>query len=211
MIRYRLMLAISLLLLLTETNAKVLEPVPEKLVQCTVCHGTQLMGNPGTQAPRLSGMSDWYVKKQLEAFRQGWRGTHPEDFSGAEMMPIAKSLSTELIAEAIRFIKQTSAPSPRATISADINRGKQWYTSCGACHGANAEGNEALGAPALKGLNDWYMLTQLKNFKAGVRGGNPKDPQALLMTNAAKILPDEQAMAEVVAYITQLQSTTKEN
>ena len=30
-------------------------------------------------------------------------------------------------------------------------------------------------APPLRGASDWYLLTQLKNFKAGIRGADPAD------------------------------------
>ena len=84
----------------------------------------------------------------------------------------------------------------------DTGRGKAVYASCSACHGANAEGNSAVAGPALTGLNDWYLLTQLKNYKAGIRGSHPDDVYGQQMRNAAQLLPDEQAMQDVVRYIT---------
>ena len=80
-------------------------------------------------------------------------------------------------------------------------KGKTLYTTCAACHGVNAEGNPALNSPALTGLQDWYMVRQLKNFKEGIRGGNPKDTFGAQMRPMAMTLPDEQAMEDVVAYI----------
>ncbi|MEC9086505.1 MAG: c-type cytochrome, partial [Pseudomonadota bacterium] len=41
---------------------------------CTTCHGTDGRGNEGTEAPRLAGMEDWYLRRQLENFRAGIRG-----------------------------------------------------------------------------------------------------------------------------------------
>jgi cytochrome c oxidase subunit 2 len=37
-------------------------------------------------------MSDWYMKRQLQDFQQGVRGSHPADFNGAQMAAMAKSL-----------------------------------------------------------------------------------------------------------------------
>ena len=45
----------------------------------------------------------------------------------------------------------------------------------------NGEGNQALNGPPLAGMSDWYLLTPLQKFKAGVRGTNPKDPTGALM------------------------------
>jgi cytochrome c oxidase subunit 2 len=59
---------------------------------CAYCHGGGGQGVWSTNAPRLSHMSDWYMKRQLENFKQGVRGSHPQDFSGAQMAAMAKTL-----------------------------------------------------------------------------------------------------------------------
>ncbi|MFB0988976.1 MAG: c-type cytochrome [Gammaproteobacteria bacterium] len=43
---------------------------------CTTCHGVEGLGNIAIEAPRLAGMEAWYLKRQLENFRAGIRGTH---------------------------------------------------------------------------------------------------------------------------------------
>ena len=40
-------------------------------------------------------MSDWYMKRQLREFQQGVRGSHPQDFSGAQMAQMAQTLPDE--------------------------------------------------------------------------------------------------------------------
>jgi cytochrome c oxidase subunit II len=68
----------------------------EKLyATCAACHGDKAQGIWATNAPRLAGMSDWYMARQLENFRQGIRGTHPQDFHGAQMRSMARSLKDE--------------------------------------------------------------------------------------------------------------------
>jgi cytochrome c553 len=86
----------------------------------------------------------------------------------------------------------------------DPVRGKTLYATCGACHGQNAEGMEALNAPKMAGQEEWYTIRQLQNFKTGVRGSNPKDTYGMQMAPMAQILPDDQAMADVAAYIRSL-------
>ena len=56
--------------------------VPDEFVYCTTCHGVALKGNISVDAPRLNGMEAWYVRRQLDAFKRGFRGTHPEDLIG---------------------------------------------------------------------------------------------------------------------------------
>ena len=62
---------------------------------CAACHGDKGEGSWGTNAPRLAGMSDWYMARQLENFRQGIRGTHRQDFHGAQMRSMARALKDE--------------------------------------------------------------------------------------------------------------------
>lgn len=62
---------------------------------CAACHGQNGEGVWSTNAPRLSNMSDWYLKRQLQNFRDGLRGTHPQDFNGAQMASMAKVLADD--------------------------------------------------------------------------------------------------------------------
>jgi cytochrome c oxidase subunit 2 len=62
---------------------------------CAYCHGSGGQGVWSTNAPRLAHMSDWYMKRQLQNFQQGVRGSHPQDFSGAQMAAMARTLADE--------------------------------------------------------------------------------------------------------------------
>jgi len=62
---------------------------------CAECHGAAGEGIWSTHAPRLSHMSDWYLARQLQNFRQGIRGSHPQDFHGAQMVFMARTLAHE--------------------------------------------------------------------------------------------------------------------
>ncbi len=55
--------------------------------------------------------------------------------------------------------------------------------------------------PSLANRSDWYLLDQLKKFKPGVRGTDPRDPIAIMMRPMAMMLADEQALKDVIAYI----------
>ena len=83
----------------------------------------------------------------------------------------------------------------------DAAKGKVLYSVCAACHGANGEGQEALNAPKLAGQQDWYVIRQLQNFKAGIRGTNPKDTFGMQMAPMSQTLANDQAMADVAAFI----------
>ena len=171
---------------------------------CTTCHGVEGLGNIAIEAPRLAGMEAWYLKRQLENFRAGIRGTHEEDVQGIAMRPMAAKLSDESIADIVDWIGDWEYVPAEATIEGNVRQGRTAFQACAACHGANAQGNEALGAPALAGQNDWYLLTQLRNFRAGFRGSHQEDTFGSQMVTMSKILRDDQAVINVVSYINTL-------
>lgn len=62
---------------------------------CAYCHGGDGMGVQAYNAPRMAGMTDWYLANQLRGFREEWRGQHPQDFYGKQMGFMARSLHDE--------------------------------------------------------------------------------------------------------------------
>lgn len=169
---------------------------------CSTCHGNEGEGNPALHSPALAGQEEWYLKRQINNFKDGVRGTHADDLYGMQMRPMAMMLADEAkIDEVVAYISSLPAAHPVSTLGGDVSKGAAAYMLCAACHGADAEGNPAMNSPALAGLPDWYMVTQLKNFKAGVRGAHPKDIYGMQMRPMAMTLADEQAMKDVAAYI----------
>ena len=75
------------------------------------------------------------------------------------------------------------------------------YYSCASCHGDNGEGNRALLAPSLAGLDSWYLTSQLKKFKSGQRGSHPEDTYGKHMTLLARTLYGENDITLVTNYI----------
>lgn len=169
---------------------------------CAQCHGQDLQGNPDIAAPAVAGLPEWYVTAQLKKFKEGVRGTHFDDIAGMRMRPMAMSLTEADIRVVAARVSAMAAHSLEPQVQdGDAGRGKTLYAPCTACHGANGAGNQQLSAPPLTDAPDWYLLTQLKNFKHGVRGANPKDTTGAQMRPMAQGLADEQAMRDVIAYI----------
>jgi cytochrome c553 len=176
-----------------------------KFDYCLLCHGANANGNYGIRAPKLSGMEPWYLTRQLENFAAGIRGTPADDAPGHEMMPVGLRVKQEdVLAAAVDFIATLDSKKPAPTIKGDLAHGKQLYQTCAACHGAKAEGNATLQAPALASRSDWYLVTQLQNFKKGLRGADARDTLGAQMTAISGTLPDDQAITDVVAYINTL-------
>ena len=77
------------------------------------------------------------------------------------------------------------------------------YAACASCHGAQAQGNPAMSAPALAGQDSAYIMAQLNNFKKGIRGAHEDDQQGKMMAIMAKSLT-EQTMTSLGAYLADL-------
>ncbi len=178
---------------------------PEEFGYCTTCHGTAGNGNAAIQAPKIAGMEPWYIEAQLAAFRAGWRGTDPADTPGHEMRPVAAELPNEAaMARAARFVATFTPIAPPTTIEGDTGHGASLYAACAACHGIDGRGNETLAAPALAGQNDWYLATQIRNYRDGRRGMHKDDVHGATMRPLVAVLVDDAAIADVVAYVNSL-------
>ncbi len=75
--------------------------------KCGACHGGKAEGNPAMKSPRLAGLDAAYIKRQFAHFRDGVRGTDPQDVPGRQMAMMAKTLPTERdLDDVIAFIQQ---------------------------------------------------------------------------------------------------------
>ena len=173
---------------------------------CAACHGLQAEGNPALHAPKLSGQGDWYLQRQLKNFKNGARGAHDKDVFGKMMAPMAATLGDDTAIENVSAFIRTLPDNPApATVKGSANDGQGLYVStCGTCHGPNGRGVQAMNAPGLKGMSDWYLVTQLKNFKQGVRGAHPQDMYGPQMGLISEVLLDDQAINDLVAYVNTL-------
>jgi cytochrome c oxidase subunit 2 len=118
------------------------------------------------------------------------------------MAPMAATLADDsAIANVSAYINTLPNKPAPATVKGNANNGRTRYVTCGACHGSDGRGIQAMNAPGLKGMSDWYLVTQLKNFKQGIRGAHPQDMYGGQMALMAAILNDDQAIDDLVAYI----------
>ena len=191
-------------------------------VTCIACHGAQGEGNKTLNAPKIAGLPDWYIARQLRSFKKGIRGTHQKDTYGMQMRPMAMTLANDeaidnvaayiatfkedVVSVSTKTVKAT--PTATATVSGSAENGKTLYALCVSCHGADGAGNKALNAPRISGQKEWYLARQLASFKAGMRGSHEKDIYGQQMRPMAMTLANEQAVADVAAYLSTLQSSS---
>ena len=174
---------------------------------CQTCHGTKAEGQQAFHAPRLAGQHAWYVARQLESFRGGVRGYHPQDVYGQQMRGMAGTLADQgAVNDVSAYVATLAAPRPaRSVQGGDAQRGKALFGICATCHGQAAQGSEPQGAPRLAGQHDWYLVKQLDDFRAGYRGAQSDDARGAAMAAMANTLPDRQAVLDVVTYINTLE------
>jgi len=170
---------------------------------CVQCHGQHAEGNQKVGAPAIAGLQRWYVKRQLRHFKRGYRGFAPDDTGGKRMAPMARTLDTDMKVDLVAaYVASLPRAKPAPTLEGgNPGTGKIYFAVCQTCHGADAQGNIDQFAPPLAGASDWYLLRQLQNFKAGMRGTHPGDATGAKMRLFSMTLPNEQAMKDVIAYI----------
>lgn len=198
-------LTIALALSAAQCLAQDVEHGADDYKLCASCHGFKGQGNPLVNAPALAGQEDWYLERQIRNFREGVRGASSADTHGYAMAQMTRGLkSDETISDIVAYIGNLPMPELQSTVDGDADRGKNYYSTCVACHGVAAEGNPALNAPALATTGDWYQVRQLRLFKEGLRGAHPDDTYGQQMRPMAGVLADDAAMRDVASYINTL-------
>ncbi|MDA0687438.1 MAG: c-type cytochrome [Proteobacteria bacterium] len=172
---------------------------------CAACHGQNGEGNQALNAPKLAGQQAWYIERQLNHFKVGARGGEG-DTNGAQMVAFAGMLTTDEavrnVAAYISSLPDTPAPT---TVTGDIDNGYDIYDrNCAACHLDDGAGTWYTDAPKLSGMSDWYFVTQISNFRAGIRGLHSEDDYGEQMVAMATAMADAQEIADVAAYINTL-------
>ena len=142
----------------------------------------------------------------MNHFVSGIRGAHPDDDAGKRMALSVANLAEADIAElAVLITTQLPPAKPLRTLNGNAVRGKDYYTNiCSACHGGNAQGNDALGAPALAGMNDWYLKSSYESYLEGHRGAHPDDFYGAQMARLAPALANSDDITDVIAHIATL-------
>ncbi|MGK5091553.1 c-type cytochrome [Deltaproteobacteria bacterium TL4] len=172
----------------------------ELYVLCGSCHGANGEGSETLKTPNLAGQRDVYLRRQLMDYKNDVRGNDSKDDFGFQMRAMTFTLTDEQkVDDVIAYIGTLRGLIPK-TVKGNPSKGKKLFMLCASCHGADGKGDPVLTTPRLAGLYDWYIVRQLKNFRTGMRGTNPKNPYALQMPPMAKALANDQEIYDVAAY-----------
>lgn len=169
---------------------------------CVACHGANGEGNAELLAPGLAGQSESYLTRQIWDFKNRRRGAEPDDTAGAQMLAMADTLKDgSAVTNVATYLASLPANEPPATISGNVENGQKQFTSkCGACHGGQGWGNEALFTPKLTVIGDSYIIRQVENFQNGVRGVHQDAKYGKQMAMMAKVV-SEQELNDIVAFL----------
>ena len=174
---------------------------------CAACHGSDGSGNAALKAPHLTHLSEPYIKRQVAAFKQGWRQSSDAASPSAVMAAAIESLDATRLDQAVSEAAQLIPGTPKRTSleEFDLRKGRSQYTAfCGSCHGTTAIGNDRLGAPALVGFEVAYLVRQYRAFASGARGAHKSDRYGQQMSRLAKALPNGDQIENVMAYVDSL-------
>lgn len=86
----------------------------------------------------------------------------------------------------------------------DEARGELLFDLCSSCHAADGGGNRIFLAPAIAGMSEWYVLTQLQKFRQGLRGRHFDDLSGMRMRPMALTLRSEEDVQAVARYVASL-------
>jgi len=176
------------LALLPATNVHAAENIAKTV--CAACHGVD--GNSAEpQNPKLAGMNQEYILRQLRAFVSGKRR---DDTMSGILATVDPGMFAEL---ASYYGKQQPAPG-KVQDPQLAKRGRALYEdgntdtgvpACAGCHQPDGAGNARF--PRVAGQHQAYALKQLRDYKSGRRATDP------LMTTVGKRLTDEEMKALV--------------
>ena len=164
---------------------------------CAACHGAD--GNSAIAAnPNLAGQGAEYISRQLQNFKDGTR-------VNAVMQSMAAPLSPDDMAALGVYYSQQKAKNGTAKDPKQVAMGQALYRggdatsgvpACSACHSPNGAGIPK-NFPRLSGQFADYTYAQLKAFKSGERGDDPKgkDANGRIMATIAQRMTDAQMKA----------------
>lgn len=177
-------------------NAADIEAGKAKSAVCAACHGAD--GNSSNAAwPSLAGQHANYTYKQLKDFKEGRRN----NASMTGMVALLNDDDMKNLAAYYASQQPKGAPFDPDLIAAgeNIYRGgiaETRVAACMGCHSPSGKGNGPAGWPSLKGQYPEYVVTQLQNFKQGLRAND----SGRMMRNIVVRMSDSE-MKSVAAYI----------
>ena len=167
---------------------------------CASCHGEDAAGNPVKSAPNLTGLDETYFFRQMRRFKDGSRQSHLNAQQMALMAPLYAT--PERLPKLFNYLDSLPLKYAPTLISGDPATGNDLYASyCASCHGLNANGNPSIGAPRLRGMSDWHLISRYKDFRRA-KSARSGDIFTSSMAITAQARPlSNQSLADIAMYL----------
>jgi cytochrome c553 len=146
---------------------------------CEECHGKRGEGGDDGKYPRIAGLPQPYIDRQLHAFKSQARRNKPmvpifrHHRFDAEIIDLVAGHVAGLTPPVLRLWPYQPSPQALAAFAgrnAFREAGAATYADeCAGCHGADAAGDGAGDAPPLVGQYPAYLNKQLGDFARGER------------------------------------------
>lgn len=179
---------------------------------CKQCHGAKGQGGSDGKYPRIAGLPQSYLEKQLNDFKQRKRSNKP-------MVPVFKNwrFNKDVIASVAAHVNQfpTDAleiPAYQATTEVleqfdskehFLEVGEELFQDCVQCHGEDARGKKDKESPPLVKQYPNYLRKQIGDFAVGNREHEHSE------TMFGELDPDE--IEAILAYISKLATAEEVN
>ncbi len=168
---------------------------------CAGCHGQGGAQPAVAEYPKLSGLGETYLHRQLQLIK-------PQERPVPSMMGLLDNMSDQDLQDLAAYFDSQDmiigkADPELVDLGEKIYRGGNLASSvpsCAACHSPNGMGNEPAGYPRLSGQSADYVVKQLKAYRSGERDSGPF---ASVMMDVASGLTDEEIEA-VASYVSGL-------
>lgn len=158
---------------------------------CVTCHGLD-GGGDGAVVPRLAGLDQGYILRQLELYASGQR-RHPQmewiagRLDDGARVRVAEYYARQRWAPGAAALSGAASCTPEAARLYHLGDAARGLQACAACHGEGGAG-AGPGNPALAGQPADYVAHQLRAWRAGERRG---DPHGAMMRISQRLHPAE--------------------
>ncbi len=118
------------------------------------------------------------------------------------------ALGLVLVAQLLFAVAAVAQDGQAQDRDAEAASGAELFQLCAQCHGEDGGGNKLYLAPAIAGLDEWYVEMQLNEFRNGYRGLHFDDIGGMRMRPMAMTLRSETELKNVAAYVAQMPKTS---
>jgi len=155
------------LLLSSNNHAADIENGKQLFKSCTLCHGAVGQGVKGGDFPKIGGLPEYYLNRQINLFVDEKR-FNPAMVTIGQLDRMTDKQKDDLAAYVASIDIEKQAPSLTIpTYTGNAKKGKKLFKNdCKTCHGKKAEGKAKKEAPPTSWQYSEYLARQIEFFKS---------------------------------------------